>query len=142
MSARDRHRLLDVLLRDSQIIRLQDEECGIVHDRMDSFTGEHGGQLKHKLIDPHHGEENIRRWMGGNRDSFWEDFFHCIWGKRDSDYLRVALGHMVLDEYWKKYRNELEAGKRNAVNVVLLAYNKFVQRGYNKAKSPRRVHLD
>jgi hypothetical protein len=137
MSTRDKHRLLDILLRDSGIIKLQDEKCGEVHDRMDASLREHGGPSKHQIIDPHHGEEDIRKWIKGNRDSFWDKFFRDIWGHRDSDFLRVALGHIVLDEYWKKYRKDIESGKRNVISVILLAYDKFVDRGYDKAKAPR-----
>jgi len=94
MGNRSDHLWFDEILRENGIIKLGEYDCDQVHEKMD--IGENG----HSRNAPHHSEEGIRRWVNGGHDSFWDSLFGNVWGHRLGDFIRVALGHMILDEYW------------------------------------------
>ena len=129
------HLRFDNLLRDNGIIEIGDNECDEVHDRMDRDMYSYGGPWQHQDSDPHHTESGIRDWVRSGRDSFWDSLFHGIWGHRDCDFVRVALGHMVLDQYWAKYREDLESGDRTNDEVIRLAFQHFLSEGYDSARA-------
>jgi hypothetical protein len=135
MPSGDVHLRFDSLLRDNGIIEIGDYECDEVHDRMDREMRKYGGPWQHQDVDPHHTESGIRDWVRSGRDSVWDSLFHGIWGHRDCDFVRVALGHMVLDQYWAKYRAELESGDRTSGEVIELAFRHFLNEGYDSARS-------
>jgi hypothetical protein len=58
-----------------------------VHMRMDKGTKKFGAD--HRTIDFYHSEEGIREWLKGMTQNAYQDTL--------TDYLRVALGHLVLD---------------------------------------------
>ena len=87
-----------------------------VHSRMDRDASYWGPD--HREIDFFHGEEGIREWLS--------TFQHLAYQETLTDYLRVCLGHLCLDEIHKrgKWRNEDDLIKR--------AYLSFVARGYHR----------
>jgi hypothetical protein len=135
MPSGDVHLKLDRLLRENRIIEIGDGECDEVHDRMDMDMYSYGGPWQHQDDDPHHTERGIRDWIGNGRDSFWDSLLHGVWGHRDCDFVRVALGHMVLDQYWAKYRGDLDSGDKTSDEVVELAFRNFLSRNFDKARS-------
>jgi len=72
---------------------ITDRDCSTVHDRMDRGIQVYGS-LNHQYADYNHSDSGIRDWIRkwahlGNQDTL-------------TDYVRVALGHLVLDEVWSQ----------------------------------------
>jgi len=86
-----------------------------VHDRMDRGVDYFGPD--HREIDYYHSEEGIRSWLSG--------FQHLAYPETLRDYLRIGLGHIVLDEIESRstYYDEYDLLKR--------AYRSFIARGYH-----------
>ena len=129
------HLRFDRILRENGVIELGDRECDEVHDRMDRDVHKYGGPWLHQDRDPHHTEDGIRDWVRSGRDSVWDSLFHGVWGHRDCDFVRVALGHMVLDQYWAKYREDIESGEKTKDEVMELAFRHYCDYGYDSARS-------
>jgi hypothetical protein len=131
MGNRSDHLTFDEILREKGIIELGEYDCDQVHEKMDL------GEGSHSRNSPHHSEEGIRRWVNGGHDSFWDSLFGDAWGHRYGEFIRVALGHIVLDEYWTKYTMNTDP-QRDRDEVFEMAYRTFVNRGYDKARFRRR----
>ena len=87
-----------------------------VHDRMDRDLTYWGPE--HREIDFYHSEEGVREWLRG--------FQHFAYQETLTDYLRVALGHLVLDDI--ESRGEWE----DEDDLIDRAYRSFIARGYHR----------
>jgi hypothetical protein len=87
-----------------------------VHNRMDKGVKKFGAD--HQLIDFYHSEEGIREWLRG--------MTHLASQYTLTDYLRVALGHLVLDDMKYRFPEKKEG------ELVRAAYRSFVQRGFHQ----------
>lgn len=134
------HLRFDELLRDNGIIKLGEFDCDQVHDRMDRDMMSYGGPKHHQDRDPSHREGGIREWIRSGRDSFWDSFASILgfsfYDHRMSDFVRVCLGHIVLDEFWAKYDMEGDPQK-TPDEVIELAFSTFQRRGHDTARFKR-----
>lgn len=96
---------------------VNDRGYNTVHDRMDRDL-HRWGHWYHRELSPYHTEEGMRNWLRK-----W-----CRLAYQDTltDYLRVALGHLVLDEMWSKYEYE------NEDELIESAYRSYAQRGFDR----------
>jgi hypothetical protein len=87
-----------------------------VHDRMDRDLKKYGSF--HRDLDFYHCEEGIREWL-----QKWQ---HLAYQETLTDYLRVALGHIVLDEMnsRNKYNNDEK--------FIKSAYRSFARRRFSR----------
>jgi len=138
--------MFDRILRDHSIIELSEHNCDQVHNRMDRDMWNHDGSLHHQERDPYHNEEGIRDWIRHGRDCFWDNVFTLlslgdntnVGDHVSSDFVRVAFGHIVLDNYWAKYKPELESGEKTSDEVVRRAFDEFCRQGYDSARFRHR----
>jgi len=72
------------------------------------------GHWYHRELDPYHKEEGIRNWL--------RKWCHLADQETLTHYLRVALGHLVLDEMWSEYGDEL----------IKSAYRSYAQKGFGR----------
>jgi hypothetical protein len=86
----------------------------MVHDRMDRDARKHG-HWRHQELDYYHEEEGIRTWL--------RKWSHLAYQETLTDYLRVALGHLVLDDMKRRYEYP------NEDELIKSAYRSFIQRG-------------
>lgn len=89
----------------------------VVHDRMDR-DAQYYGHWFHREEDYYHCEEGIREWL--------EKWQHLAYQETLTDYLRVALGHIVLDDMDFRYHYDSEE------ELIKSAYRSFVQRGFHR----------
>jgi hypothetical protein len=80
--------------------------------------------LNHREIDFYHGEKGIREWLN--------TFQHLAYQETLTDYLRVCLGHLCLDDIAsrREYCDEDD--------LLIRAYRSFIARGYHR-KFYRRI---
>jgi len=109
------HLKFDKYLKDRGIIT-DDLDANSVHDRMDRDLIYWGPE--HREIDFYHSEEGIREWS--------KIFQHLSYQETLTDYLRVGLGHLCLDdvESRREWINEKE--------LITRAYRSFIARGYHR----------
>jgi hypothetical protein len=115
LPTRRTHLKFDKYLAEHGIVAYRD--YSVVHDRMDRLIRKYGSA--HRMLDEYHREEGIRYlWL-----KKWQ---HLAYQDTLTDYLRVALGHLVLDDiasrYW--YNNEYE--------LIKSAYRSYIQRGFDR----------
>ena len=115
MPSRRVHLEFDEYLKDHGIINGY-TYANTVHKRMDRGIIVWGSE--HRDIDFYHSEEGIREWLRG--------FSHLAYQETLTDYLRVALGHLVLDYMASRYEYE------NEYELMKSAYRSFIQRGYHR----------
>ena len=115
MPSRKVHLLFDEYLMDKGIV--SDRDYSIVHDRMDRDAQYWGGFL-HRELDPYHTAQGVRDWL--------RKWCHLAYQETLTDYLRVALGHLVLDEMDSKYKYEDE------IDLIRSAYRSYAQRGFGR----------
>lgn len=115
MPSRRVHLKFDEYLREKGIIYGY-TYANTVHDRMDRDVSYWGPD--HRDIDWYHGEEGIRDWL--------KTFQHLAYQETLTDYLRVCLGHLCLDEISsrREYRDEDDLIKR--------AYRSYIARGFER----------
>lgn len=87
-----------------------------VHDRMDRNLAVWGPDRRE--MDFYHSEEGIREWLG--------KFSHFAYQETLTDYLRVAMGHLVLDDMASRLP------EKNTEELIKSAYRSFIQRGYHR----------
>lgn len=85
-----------------------------VHDRMDRDIAVWGPE--HREIDFYHSEKGIREWL--------RRFSHLAYQETLTDYLRVALGHLVSDDMASRYEY------KDDDELMKSAYRSFIQRGF------------
>ena len=112
MPSRRTHLKFDEYLKEHNIL------CGythanMVHDRMDRDARMHG-HWRHQELDYYHEKEGIRNWL--------RRWSHLAYQETLTDYLREALGHLVLDDMKRRYDYP------NEDELIKSAY-RFVQRG-------------
>lgn len=103
----------DDYLKDHGVI--YDRDCSTVHDRMDRDL-QVFGHWSHQYEDYYHDIGGIRAWV--------RKWSHLGYQETLTDYVRVALGHLVLDEMWstREFADEDELMKS--------AYRSYAQRGF------------
>jgi len=121
MPSRRLHLKYDEYLREKGII-YNFTFADKVHDRMDRDVSYWGPD--HREIDFYHGEEGIRDWL--------RTFQHLAYQETLTDYLRVCLGHLCLDDIASRgeWVDEDDMIKR--------AYRSFIARGYHRKYFRRR----
>jgi hypothetical protein len=115
MPERRIHLKFDKYLVEHEIVA--DRDYSTVHDRMDRDLQIYG-HWNHQYIDFYHNIDGIRFWLRG-----WA---HLAYQQTLTDYVRVALGHLVLDEKWHDYDFE------NDYELMKTAYSSYVHRGFCK----------
>jgi hypothetical protein len=110
------HLKFDEYLREHGVIR-QETKTDAVHARMDRDLQLHG-HWNHQYEDYYHDINGIRDWI--------RKWSHLGYQDTLTDYVRVALGHLVLDEMWSKYEFESEE------KLIKTAYRSYAQRGFGK----------
>ncbi len=113
MPERRVHLKFDKYLIEHDIIANRD--YSIVHDRMDRDFQYHGG-WNHQNFDFFHDIDGIRFWI-----RTWD---HLAYQETLTYYVRVALGHIVLDEMVHNYDFEDE------YELMKSAYRSYVMRGF------------
>jgi len=97
--------------------KINERDYSSVHDRIDRLVKEYGSA--HRLLDEYHSEEGIRYlWLGK-----WQ---HLAYQDTLTDYLRVALGHLVLDDMASSYEYD------NEYELIKSAYRSYIQRGFDR----------
>jgi len=115
MPTRRVHLKFDQYLWEHGVI-LDDTYGDSVHKRLDKGLSKYGPD--HQFMDYYHTEEGIRYWLDNMPETMSQD--------RKTDYMRIALGHMVLDEM--AYRRP----DLNEDDLIKAAYRSFIQRGYHR----------
>jgi len=115
MPSRRVHLKFDEYLKEHGIIHGY-TYANTVHDRMDRDIVVYGAE--HREIDFYHSEEGIREWLQG--------FSHLAYQETLTDYLRVAMGHLVLDDIASRY------GYEDEYELMKSAYRSFIQRGFDR----------
>jgi hypothetical protein len=92
------HLKFDEYLREHGVIR-EDTNTDAVHNRMDKDLQVYG-HWNHQYEDYYHHPNGIRDWI--------RKWSHLGYQDTLTDYVRAALGHLVLDEMWSKYKFESE----------------------------------
>jgi hypothetical protein len=115
MPSRKVHLKFDEYLKIKEVI-FDDTFAQSVHKRMDKGVQKFGPD--HRTVDFFHSEQGIREWL--------REMKHITSQDTLTDYLRVALGHLVLDyiEYRFPWKNEDE--------LIKSAYRSFIQRGFHR----------
>ena len=111
------HSKLDERLKEDGIICI-DTNTEKVHDRIDRDVKKFGAE--HRDLSDYHNEEGVRWWINK-----WS---HLASQDTKTDYLRIALGHLTLDEVASnpKNRNKSEEG------LIQTASRTFKRRGYHR----------
>lgn len=109
------HLKFDLYLKEHGVIH-KDVETAVVHDRMDRDVKKFGSD--HRWFSLYHREEGVREWL--------RKWAHLAYQDTLTDYLRVALGHLVLDDIASRYPNSSED------QLIKSAYRSFIQRGFRK----------
>ena len=83
-----------------------------------------------------HSEEGIDAWIKDGLNSFWDHILSGltlgdaisvnVWGHKLPHFKRIALGHIVPDEFWTKYDINSDRPGKGADEVIQYA---FVRRG-------------
>jgi len=115
MPSREVHLSFDEYLKEHGIIHGY-TYADKVHDRMDRNLTVWGPD--HREIDFYHSEDGIREWL--------RRFSHLAYQETLTDYLRVAMGHLVLDDIASRLPN------KNTEALIKSAYRSFTQRGYQR----------
>jgi hypothetical protein len=115
MPTRRVHLKFDEYLKAHSII-FDDTFAQSVHRRMDKGVKKFGAD--HQFIDFYHSEQGIREWLRGMTYITSQDTL--------TDYLRVALGHLVLDDVASRF------SCKNEEDLIKTAYRSFMQRGFHK----------
>ena len=116
MPTRRVHLKFDEYLREHGVIR-EDTKTDAIHNRMDKDLQVHG-HWNHQYEDYYHDINGIREWI--------RKWSHLGYQDTLTDYVRVALGHLVLDEMWSKYEFESEE------ELMKTAYRSYAKRGFGK----------
>jgi hypothetical protein len=115
MPTRRVHLKFDEYLKTHGII-FDDTFAESVHVRMDKGVKKFGAD--HQIIDFYHSEQGIRKWLRGMTHITSQDTL--------TDYSRVALGHLVLDDVAYRFPRKKEE------ELIKTAYRSFKQRGFHK----------
>jgi len=111
-----------------------------VHLKFDEYLREHGIICINTMTDTVHDRMDRDPQVHGHWNHRYEDFYHDLGGIRTwirkwsrlgyqetlTDYVRVALGHLVMDEMWSKYEYESE------YELIKSAYRSYIQRGFDR----------
>jgi hypothetical protein len=116
MPSRRLHLEFDAYLREHNII-YEDTATNSVHDRMDRDLLVYG-HWSHRYVDYYHDIDGIREWIRG-----WS---HLGYQETLTDYVRVALGHIVLDDIWSRGR------WKDEYDLIKRAYRSFIAKGFDK----------
>jgi hypothetical protein len=112
------HQVFDVILKWESVIK-DETETYKIHRFIDSKIPGH-----HRSLDDKMTIEMVRKWIS--------KFSHLGYPETFTDYVRVAFGHLILDEVWDKYRQE------PMIVVLRKAFSLFKRRGYDRKKySPK-----
>lgn len=115
MPSRRVHLKFDEYLTEHGIVGGRD--YSVVHERMDKDIQVYG-HWNHRYEDYYHDSCGVRDWI--------RKWCHLGYQETLTDYVRVALGHLILDEIWSQY----EYG--NEHELMKSAYRSYAQRRLDK----------
>lgn len=115
MPSRKTHLRFDEYLKEHGIIH-DDTSADKVHERMDRDLATWGAE--HREIDFYHSEEGVRDWL--------RKFSHFAYQETLTDYLKVAMGHLVLDDIASRFPD------KDNEEIIKSAYRSFIQRGFDR----------
>ena len=126
MPSRKIHLRFDEVLREKGIIS-EDTDGNSVHNRMDKQVNNYGAN--HRVEDPFHSAEGIRESIDNMVNSFG-----TIRQKTATDYVRIAYGHLCLDNMTTKLKNENDwsNGDIDWEIVFQRTYNYYKTKGFDK----------
>lgn len=110
------HLKFDEYLRAHNVI-CEKTVANTVHNRMDRDL-QVFWHWNHRYEDFYHDPDGIRTWI--------RKWSHLGYQETLTDYVRVALGHLVLDEMWSKYEYESE------YELIKSAYRSYIQRRFDR----------
>jgi len=131
MPSRWLHLEFDELLREKEVI-YPESNGATVHNRMDRSVKHFGSD--HRELDWYHTVEAIR-------DMIWQivNNFDSMSYERATDYVRIAYGHLVLDEVVTRYCRtydcgEDEFGDWDVKEILRLAWNNYRKKGFHRTR--------
>ena len=141
------HLRFDEILRNHGIIELSEYDCEEVHHRMDRDMMSNGGPRVHQERDPMHTEEGIREWIEWGRDSILDRLraraahgTPTVYDHKLGHFLRVCLGHVVLDKYWAKYgMYDSDSREKDIDEAIYMTFQTFLRHGYDKKRYRERT---
>jgi hypothetical protein len=108
------HLIFDIILKWEGII--SDKTNTIkVHRFIDTKVPSH-----HHILDDNLTEQKVRGWIS--------KFAHLGYQKTLTDLVRVAYGHLIMDEVWTTNQN------KSLIRILRKSYALFKRRGYNNKK--------
>jgi len=110
------HLKFDEYLREHGVI-CENTNTSAVHERMDRDLQTHG-HWNHRYVDYYHDIDGIRAWV--------KKWSHLGYQETLTDFVRVALGHLVLDEIQSQGKWE------DKDDLMKRAYRSFVMRGFDR----------
>lgn len=113
MPCRETHLKFDQYLIDHGIVYSRD--FSNIHDRKDRDLQIYG-HWNHRDADYYHDITGIREWI--------RSWSHLAYQETLTDYVRIALGHLVLDELWSNYDYD------DDYELMKSAYMSFIKRGF------------
>ena len=116
MPNRSIHLMFDDYLKERDII-YEDTSGDTVHDRMDRDFQIHG-HWNHRYEDYYHDPDGIRNWI--------RSWAHLGYQETLTDYVRIAYGHLVLDEI----DSRMEWDDVN--DLLKSAYRSYIARGFHR----------
>ena len=78
------------------------------------------GHWNHQHDDYYHDISGIRAWL--------RKWCHLAYQDTLTDYVRIALGHLVLDDIWYRYKDE----NMSHEEIIKSAYRSYAQRRYGR----------
>jgi len=115
MPSRRLHLKFDSYLMEHGVV--SDGDYSIVHDRMDRDLQIHG-HWNHRYEGYYHDIGGIRDWI--------RKWSHLGYQDTLTYYVRVALGHLVLDKMWSEYEYDSDD------ELIKSAYRSYAQRGFHR----------
>ena len=117
MPSKKLHLQFDEYLRDRGVL-CEETNTESVHGRMDRDVQVYG-HWNHQYEDYYHDIKGVRSWI--------KKWSHLGSQDTKTDFVRVALGHLVLDDIWS--RNDWE----DEHDLMKRAYRSFVARGFERS---------
>jgi hypothetical protein len=126
MPPRKYHLEFDDVLRDRNII-CDDTDGSTVHRRLDYHSKSYG--IDHRELDELHQPESIRVFIDNIITSL-----NNIYQGTATDYLRIAYGHVTLDEIASRYKRKLSCEYKELEwgDIYQKTLAKFRREGYYK----------
>lgn len=128
MPTRKYHLEFDEILRENGFI-CENTDGNTVHDRLDRHSKKYGRD--HREMDEWHSPEGIRDFIDNLINSL-----NNIYQETATDYVRIAYGHIVLDEVASKAKRDenKDYNKLDWNKIYSKALSKFMREGFHRKR--------